>query len=242
LLYYFYNAGGKKMFDNVFMNKKGEEHIKLSNGRIIFPDGRIMTFGEIIDDYERLLEEDSTYKEQRAKDQMVCIGGQRVGELFLIDREVIEKNRSKIRNECQGAGAIGRLYWKRFEQSNRIANEKSKYTTKIKTYVFRCYPYYGNITQQGMRDLCSQVGDGMCDEVICDLELQMKICNGVSAYTLFEEPDRLPQRRIIELLDGGTGLFGGETPANIERRKFFPNSTFWWCYAPYAYRCVKEST
>lgn len=35
-----------------------------------------------------------------------------------------------------------------------------------------------------MRDMCEELGDGMCCEIICDLELQMRICNGESVNDL----------------------------------------------------------
>ena len=95
-----------------------------------------------------------------------------------------------------------------------------------------------------MRDMCKEIGDGECDEVICDLELQMRICNGESAHALFEEADKLPRVRVIQLRNGGTGYFGGgavsnynNPPADLHRNLFFPS--FKLCRnTPYAFRRV----
>ena len=92
--------------------------------------------------------------------------------------------------------------------------------------------------------MCEKVGEGMCDEIICDLELQMRICNGESAIDLFKKADKLPHVRVIKLRNGGTGCFGGgancnynSPPADLYRGNFAPfvkscRST------PYAFRRV----
>lgn len=92
--------------------------------------------------------------------------------------------------------------------------------------------------------MCEKVGEGMCDEIICDLELQMRICNGESAIDLFKKADKLPHVRVIKLRNGGTGYFGGGAvnydycpPADLYRDNFNPNSEG--CiYTPYAFRRV----
>ncbi len=92
--------------------------------------------------------------------------------------------------------------------------------------------------------MCKGVGDGICDEIICDLELQMRICNGESVNDLVKKVDKLPRVRIIKLRNGGIGYFGGGDddnfygrPADLSRGYFFPN----YKYSegvPYAFRRV----
>ena len=92
--------------------------------------------------------------------------------------------------------------------------------------------------------MCEKVGEGMCDEIICDLELQMRICNGESAIDLFKKADKLPHVRVIKLRNGGTGYFGGGAnnnsdgpPADLDRNGFNPNSRNYG-FTPYAFRRV----
>ncbi len=142
---------------------------------------------------------------------------------------------------CNEAGDVGKAYWKRFEESNKIADENpDQYPRIIETYIFKHDWEYK--TEQEMRDMCKEIGDGECDEVICDLELQMRICNGESAHDLFEEADKLPRVRVIQLRNGGTGYFGGgadynnyDPPAYLYRDNFHPNITRY-SYTPYAFR------
>ena len=144
---------------------------------------------------------------------------------------------------CNEAGDVGKTYWKRFEESNKIADENpDQYPRIIETYIFKHDWEYK--TEQEMRDMCKEIGDGECDEVICDLELQMRICNGESAHDLFEEADKLPRVRVIQLRNGGTGFFGGgavinyyNPPASLRRYIFRPNN-WYYTYTPYAIRRV----
>ena len=92
-----------------------------------------------------------------------------------------------------------------------------------------------------MRDMCEEFGDGMCDEVICDLELQMRICNGECVADLVQKADRLPCIRVIKLRNGGTGFFGGGAdnnfdypPTEICYRKFIPEN-YYYNHVPYAF-------
>lgn len=195
-------------------------HIQLSNGRR-------MPLEDLVRDYERLLKEESLEL--------------KVGKWFRIDRDIIVKNKEKIRRVCNEAGDIGKVYWKRFKESNKIADENpDQYPCLIETYIFRHDWEYK--TEQEMRDICKEIGDGMCDEIICDLELQMRICNGESAHALFEEVDTLPRVRVIQLRNGGTGYFGGgaicnnyHPPADLSGRNFAPNFNYHE-HTPYAFR------
>ena len=167
----------------------------------------------------------------------------KVGEWFRIDRDVIARNREKICRVCNEAGDVGKAYWKRFEESNKIADENpDQYPRIIETYIFKHDWEYK--TEQEMRDMCKEIGDGECDEVICDLELQMRICNGESAHDLFEEADKLPRVRVIQLRNGGTGCFGGgavyngnNPPADLLRCSFDPDYMDY-RLTPYAFRRV----
>ncbi|MCI8620480.1 MAG: hypothetical protein HFJ50_01305 [Clostridia bacterium] len=169
----------------------------------------------------------------------------KVGEWFRIDRNVIDERKDEIYRKCMEEGAVGEKYWKRFKKSNRIADENpDQYPRIIETYIFKHDWEYK--TEQEMRDMCKEIGEGMCDEVICDLELQMRICNGESATDLFKKADKLPRVRVIQLRNGGTGYFGGGTagifsssnpPADLYGDDFFPSYK---CYrdTPYAFRRV----
>lgn len=224
---------------NVFVKKSAEElHVQLS-------DGRMMLLEDLIRDYERLLKEESSKKAiiSETKDDKTITLELKVGEWFRIDRDVIARNREKIRCKCDEAGTEGKAIWKRFEKSNKIADENpDKYTRLIETYIFEHNWEYK--TEQEMRDMCEDVGDGMCDEIICDFELQMRICNGKSVVDLLQKADKLPRVRVIKLRNGGTGYFGGgavyninNPPADLCRGIFFPiNGDY--VSVPYAFRRV----
>lgn len=220
---------------NVFVKKSAEElYVQLS-------DGRMMLLEDIVRDYERRLKEEHSKKDEPSKKAITS--QLKVGEWFRIDIDVIAKNREKIRRVCNKAGDVRKAYWKRFEESNKIADENpDQYPRIIETYIFKHDWKYK--TEQEMRDMCKEIGDGECDEVICDLELQMRICNGESAHALFEKADKLPRVRIIQLRNGGTGYFGGGTddgdntpPADLYRYDFNPVHKNY-AYTPYAFRRV----
>lgn len=230
---------------NAFVKKIAEKlHVQLS-------DGRRMSLEDIVRDYERLLKNETSKKENfkkevipKVKDDKVITKKLRVGEWFRIDRNVIDENRDEIYRKCIEEGTAGKKLWVRFEKSNKIANQYPRqYPRLIETYIFEARGYY--ITQQKMRDMCKYVGDGMCDEIICDLELQMRICNGESLYELIYKHDELPRTRVIKLRNGGTGYFGGGVDnhknyptADLRRYKFDPNYES--CRnVPYAFRRVR---
>ncbi len=202
-------------------------------------DGRLKPLKDLIKDYERLLKKEMP-KEENSKNLITA--KLEVGKWFLINRDVIEKNQEKIRRVCgEERDSKGRLYRERFGESNEIANaEPERYPRRIWTFVFKKNWKYKK--EQKMRNMCKKKGDGMCDEVICDLELQMRICNGESAEDLFKKADKLPRVRVIQLRDGGTGYFGGGAdhdsfypPADLCRNDFDPNDEHYQC-TPYAFR------
>lgn len=205
----------------------------------------MMLLEDLVRDYERLLKEESSKKAiiSETKDDKTITSELKVGEWFRIDRDVIARNREKICRVCNEAGDVGKVNWKRFEESNKIADENpDQYPRIIETYIFKHDWEYK--TEQEMRDMCKEIGDGECDEVICDLELQMRICNGESAHALFEEADKLPRVRVLQLRNGGTGYFGGgadnnnnNPPADLNRNNFNPNNKNY-KNVPYAFRRV----
>lgn len=222
---------------NVFVKKSAEElHIKLS-------DGRMMPLEDLVKDYERLLNEQSSEKEIKSelKDDKPITSKLTVSEWFHIDRDVIEKWQEEIRCKCNEAGTEGVELWERFKKSNKIADENpDQYPRLIETYIFEHNWEYK--TEQEMRDMCEYVGDGMCDEVICDLELQMRICNGELLDDLVKKADKLPRVRVIKLRTGGTGYFGGgadndnyDPPAYLHKDLFSPDYKNYGS-TPYAFR------
>lgn len=228
---------------NVFEKKSAEElQVQLS-------DGRIMLLEDLVMDYEKLLKKKSSKKKSskkvisESKNDKAMTQELKVGEWFRIDRDIIAKNREEIHRKCNEAGTNGKEFWERFEKSNKIADENhDQYPRLIETYIFDHDWDYK--TEQEMRDMCEDVGDGMCDEVICDLELQMRICNGESVNDLVQKADKLPHVRVIKLRNGGTGNFGGGTnssfdtsPADLYRGKFSPSYKYYAC-TPYAFRGV----
>jgi len=204
---------------NVFVRKSAEElHVELS-------DGRMMPLEDLVRDYERLLNEESlkkvTTSEPKADSQ--AVSKLKVGEWFRIDREVIDKSKEEIRLKCNEAEDVGKAYWKRFEESNKIADENpNQYPRIIETYIFKHDWEYK--TEQEMRDMCKEIGDGECDEVICDLELQMRICNGKSVNDLVQKAD-----------GGGADFF--YPPADLLRDDFSPDIVDYGD-TPYAFRRV----
>lgn len=220
---------------NVFVK---ELHVPLS-------DGRTMLLEDLVRDYERLLNEESLKKvaTSKPKADIQVVPKLKVGEWFRIDRNVINENRDEIYRRSIEEGTAGKKFWKRFEESNKIADENpDQYPRLIETYIFEHSWYYK--TEQEMQDMCKEIGDGECDEVICNLELQMRICNGESAHALFKKADKLPRVRVIQFRDGGTGIFGGGAgyrsnlpPADLCRTNFYPD--YEGCnYVPYAFRRV----
>ena len=220
---------------NVFVKKSAEElHVELSNGRM-------MPLEDLVRDYERLLKEEYSKKDEPSK--KVITSQLKVGEWFHIDRNVIDENRDEIYRKCIEEGTDGKKLWERFEKSNKIADENpDQYPRIIETYIFKHDWEYK--TEQEMRDMCEQVGEGMCDEVICDFELQMRICNGELVRDLIQKADKLPRVRVIKLRNGGTGYFGGGAvlnydlpPADLDRNIFAPGNKSY-NYVPYAFRRV----
>lgn len=215
---------------NVFVRKEAEElQVQLSNGRM-------MSLEEIINDYERLLEKEFS----KRKPTMSKL---KVGEWFRIDREVIDQQKEEIHSQCEGAGDAGKKLWERFEKSNEVADaDPEQYPRLIETYIFELD--WKSKTEQEMRDMCDLQGDGMCDEVICDLELQMRICNGEPMEYLLTKEDRLPCVRVIQFRDGNTGFIGGGSeygykypPTDITEEYFCPDNEMSE-YTPYAFRRV----
>ena len=223
---------------NVFVKESAEKlHVQLS-------DGRIMPLEVLVSVYERLLKEKAIIYEP--KEEKTITQELKPGEWFRIDRKVINKSKEEIRQKCNKAGNLGKAYWKRFEESNKIADKNpEQYPRLIETYIFKHSWEFK--TEQEMRDMCKEVGDGICDEVICDLELQMRICNGESVNDLFQKPDKLPCVRLIKRRIGGSKYFGGGVDNNdndppARYKSYRSNYDICHHYVPYAFRRVSRRT
>lgn len=188
----------------VFRKESANElHVELS-------DGRMMPLEDLVEDYERLLNEESSKKAiiSETNDDKEVAKELKVGEWFRIDRNIIYKNRDEIYRKCIKEGTAGKKLWERFEKSNKIADwNPDQYPRIMEVYIFMHDWEYK--TEQEMRDMCEQVGKGMCDEIICDFELQMRICNGELVHDLIQKADKLPHVRVIKFRKGYTGYFGG---------------------------------
>ncbi len=212
---------------NVFVKESAEElYVQL-------PDSRMMNLQRILEEYWRLL---------KGKSSKEAITSElKVGKWFFIDRKILDKCQEEIKSKCYVIGTEGKELWKRFENSNKIADANpDQYPSILETYIFDYNWIYK--TEQEMRNLCTDVGIGMCDEVICNFELQMRICNGESVYDLLKKADKLPRVRVIKLRNGGTGYFGGgadngynNPPAGLYRVNFVPDYKHY-DYVPYAFR------
>ena len=208
---------------NVFEKKRANEiEVQLS-------DGRRVILEDLIKEYESLSKEKNIIK-------------LKVAEWFLINREVINKNKKEIRRKCYEAGPKGKALWERFEKSNKIADENPEdYPYLIETFILEYSEE--EKTVQEMRDICEEIGDGMCCEVICDLELEMRICNGEQVDDLVKRYDTLPYERMIKFRNGNTGFFGGGdedecddgTPARLYEFKMELTSSYIGV-VPYAFR------
>lgn len=208
-------------------------------------DGLMMPLEDLVRDYERLLKEESLKKAfiSEPKDEKAITKELKVGEWFRIDRDIIVKNKEEIRRKCSEVGAEGKELWERFEKSNKVADENpDQYPRLIETYIFE--HNWDIKTEQEMRDMCKEKGDGMCDEIICDLELQMRICNGEPVDDLLKKADKLPNVRVIKLRNGESGILGGGAnrhdcypPAQLDRQAFHSLNKY--CrYTTYAFRRV----
>lgn len=218
-----------------------KRRVKLSDGRMVPLEDLIKSYERLFRDYEGLFRDYEGLLKATATTKEL-----KVGEWFRIDRNVIDNNRDEIYRKCMEEGTKGQKLWERFEESNKIAEKNTfQYTRVMEVYIF---PFKSMrwVTEEEMRDLCELIGDGMCDEIICDFELQMRICNGESVHDLVERFDKLPSGRIIKLRDGGTGFFGSgdfekfcAPPSELIRGNFNPKSAYGGKYVPYAFRRVR---
>lgn len=176
-----------------------EPYTQLPNMHVRLSDGRMKSLEDVIIGYERLLKENRDYERRLEKkpSKKVTTSELRGDKWFVIDRYVIDKSKEEIHRKCNEAGAKGEALWKDFVAANKIADENyDQYPRLIETYTFR---HNGeNKTEQEMRDVCEETGDGMRDEVIRYLELQMRICNGESVDDLIKKADQLPCTRLIK--------------------------------------------
>lgn len=199
--------------------------------QVLLPDGRAMLASELVKDYQRLqvMERESTKV--------------KVGQWFRCDRIVINKNKEEIRRKCYEEGPEGEHLYGRFECSNKFIDE-SIYcdSTVIETYIFEADRCNGK-TDDELQAMCKVIGDGMCFSAICDLELQMRICNGESVHYLLHGIDELKYARLISAKHGGfTGLFGGDgrpnMPPSMINFKYFSDNKLRSTVSAYAFRAL----
>lgn len=172
----------------------GKYYIKL-------PDGRLMILVDL-EDYQRLLKGESLKKgaPSNPKNYKSAVSKPKVGKWFLIDRKVISENMAEIRRQCKEAVHVyGELYLEEFEKANKMADKNpDKYPRFIETLILPGAYSYAHIfecaTEAQRKNKCEKV----CDNVICNLELEMRICNGELAIDLFTKPDTLPYQRVTE--------------------------------------------
>lgn len=217
--------------------------------QVELPNGREMPLEELVSDYERLLMNENnskkaiSFEQNKETSKGLIMPRLEVDKWFLINRDVIDKNQENIKRQCYEVGDKGIELYERFDMSNQIADANpDQYPCLIETFIPKKNWEYKNAKE--MREMCEKIGEGMYDEVICDFELQMRICNGESVDDLIKKPDKLPNVRVIKLRDGVIGYFGGgavnnynHPPAYLYRNYFFP---YYECCTnvPYAFRRV----
>ena len=144
-----------------------------------------------------------------------------VGEWFLIDRDIIESQMAEFEKACKAcnkarAGREFPMYiLSRCRKSLQIAKENSNfYSKKMETFIFE--DFHDRRSEYDFINICCKIGDGQVDDVILDLELMMRFCNGESIEELVNQSDHIKLSRIFasrELVNGKKLICfaGGET-------------------------------
>ena len=144
-----------------------------------------------------------------------------VGEWFLIDRDIIESKMAEFEKACKAcnkarAGREFPMYiLSRCRKSLQIAKENSNfYSKKMETFIFE--DFHDRCSEYDFINICCKIGDGQVDDVILDLELMMRFCNGESIEELVNQSDHIKLSRIFasrELVNGKKLICfaGGET-------------------------------
>ena len=144
-----------------------------------------------------------------------------VGEWFLIDRDIIESKMAEFEKACKAcnkarAGREFPMYiLSRCRKSLQIAKENSNfYSKKMETFIFE--DFHDRRSEYDFINICCKIGDGQVDDVILDLELMMRFCNGESIEELVNQSDHIKLSRIFasrELVNGKKLICfaGGET-------------------------------
>ena len=144
-----------------------------------------------------------------------------VGEWFLIDTDIIESQMAEFEKACKAcnkarAGREFPMYiLSRCRKSLQIAKENSNfYSKKMETFIFE--DFHDRRSEYDFINICCKIGDGQVDDVILDLELMMRFCNGESIEELVNQSDHIKLSRIFasrELVNGKKLICfaGGET-------------------------------
>ena len=197
--------------------------VQLSNGEVIGLE-------DLVKRYEALSNQLEKKAEPLEKEEYEGHTPQKleVGVWFLIDRNIIESKMKTFEKACKNLGRMGVDFFERCQKSLQEAKKKPEYyTPKIETYIFEKTWAYK--TEQELRDMCFENGEGQTNEIIADLELMMRFCNGETVDSMINNADTLPRVRVITLTSGGTGYLGGGVvnygsypPADLYRLKFDP--------------------
>lgn len=214
---------------NVFIKCDPNIMVQLSTGEVIPLEDLVKRHEDLVKRYKDLVKRFDKKSETRYEEAGVRKPQKlEVGVWFLIDRKVIESRMSDFEKACKRRGTSGVEFFNRCQASLKKAKEKPEYyTQKIETYIFEMTWVYK--TNQQLRTICEEKGDGQTDEIIADLELIMRFCNGETINELIQKPDTLPRIRVITLTNGGTGSLGGGVgicsypPAHLYRYEFNPD-------------------
>ena len=220
-----------------------EMYVQLSNGRLMLLEDLVKDYerllrkevsGEEVSEEEVLEEEvseeevpeeevfkeevleEEAFEEELSKEgapQKELTAERKVGEWFLIDRDVIDKNWEKIERVCgEERDWQGRLYRERFKEANKIADKyPEEYPRRGVIYIFKMEWEGRWVYINDVERMCERLNSRKGDEVIVDLELQMRICNGETVKDLFQEPDKHSHPRIIKSREGKKACLGSGT-------------------------------
>ena len=147
-----------------------------------------------------------------------------VGEWFTITPNGI--NWDFVEKSCRDARADD--LWENIDWARSQIPTNPKYQGEIQTLVpVKNWEWK---TEEQLREMASELGNEMVDEVIFYLELAQRIDNGEPVNTLTKKADHLPFYRLIVTRSGGTGFVGGASacyyyvpPAYVYRDEYYPD-------------------
>lgn len=147
-----------------------------------------------------------------------------VGEWFPITPANI--NWTAVEEACEKADATN--LWENISWAKEQMSTDPKYQGVIESLVPK--KTWNWKTEKELRELATELGDEMVDEVITYLEFAQRINNGGEVDTLTKKADHLPYYRQIITRNGGTGFVGGasavdckDPPAVLLRSSYYPD-------------------